>query len=289
MKEGQDFFIIRRGDNLYPPLLEQIADPPAQLYVRGDPKLLHTRAFAVVGSRDVTDYGRRAIETIVTPLARYFTIVSGMALGADASAHCAALANPGGKTIAVLGCGVDDASIYPRSHISLAHKILASGGCLVSEYPIGELARPFYFPARNRIVAGLSLGVLIAEAARDSGTMITARLALDYGRDVFAVPGSIFSKLSEGTNELIQKGACATVCTEDILQSYEIEAVAKQAKLLLSDAEQKIHSIIATSPCSVTEVIQRSAFSASETMTIISELEVRGIIVRTGNSLTAKK
>lgn len=276
--------IIELGDAQYPPLLARITDPPARIFVRGNVELLNSRCFAVVGSRDVTDYGRHAIETIVSPVAAHFTIVSGMALGADASAHCAAL-EAGAKTIAVLGNGLDDDSIYPRSHISLAHRILASGGCLVSEYPIGEQARPHYFPARNRIVAGLSVGVLIAEAARDSGTMITARLALDYNRDVFAVPGSIFSKLCAGTNELIQQGAHMTIRAQDILSAYGIEDSPQQRQLLLSPIERQIFEIISRNSCALNELIALSGRSPAEVMMIVSELEMCGAVVRAGAKL----
>lgn len=277
--------LVRRGDAAYPTLLDKINDPPELLYVRGNVELLNTRCFSVVGSRDVTEYGRRAIETIVSPLAAHFTIVSGMALGADAAAHSAAL-EAGGSTIAVLGCGVDDESIYPRSHISLARRILDSGGCIVSEYPIGERANPIYFPARNRIVAGLSVGVLIAEAARDSGTMITARLALDYNRDVFAVPGSIFSKLCEGTNELIKRsGAAPTTRADDILEYYHLENTPEQRTLLLSAPERHIYKMIARTSCTINDVLTLSGLPSHEVIAIISELEIRGIIVRTGNKL----
>ncbi len=287
MNDLTDWTIIHRGEHAYPPLLAQINDPPAKIFVRGNSTLLQTKMFAVVGSRDVSDYGRRAIETIVPPVAEHLTIVSGMALGADAAAHCAALEN-NRPTIAVLGCGVDDESIYPRSHIALARRILDSGGCIVSEYPIGERARPEYFPARNRIVAGMSLGVLIAEAARDSGTMITARLTLDYNRELFAVPGSIFSKLCAGTNEILHQGAHVVTCSAHILTVFGIDHAPTQQSLLLSRSERHVYDIIARTSCSLSDLITLAGLTPSEAIMIVSELELRGIITRSTNNLSAR-
>jgi DNA processing protein len=275
--------IIKRADAAYPPLLARITDPPEQLYVRGNVALLSTRCFATIGSRDVSDYGTRAIKTIVSPLTQYFTIVSGMALGADSVAHAAALESKS-PTIAVLGSGVDDDCVYPRSHISLAHRIIAGGGCVVSEYPPGEQPRPYYFPARNRIIAGLSVGVLIAEAARDSGTMITARLALDYNRDVFAVPGSIFSKLCAGTNELIQQGAYIATSPKDVLDFYGLTN--QQQKLQLTLEQNQIYEIITKTSCTINELITLSNKNLPELMSIISELELLGVISRSSGKLS---
>lgn len=279
MKEGSEIFVIRRGEPEYPRLLANIIDPPAQLYVRGNARLLSTPCFSVVGSRAVTEYGRRAIEKIVTPIAFHFTIVSGMALGADTVAHCVAL-SAGTPTIAVLGCGLDDESIYPQAHRSFAGRILTGGGCLISEYPPGERARPYYFPARNRIVAGLSPGVLIAEAAIDSGTMITARLALDYGRDVFAIPGSIFSRLCEGTNELIKRGATFTDRSADILEAYGITAASVQQNLMLSSDESMVFEAIRSGAGSINEIATRVTLPLQQVMYITSQLELRSIVHR---------
>lgn len=275
--------IIKCTNGAYPPLLARINDPPEQLYVRGNVELLSTRCFAAIGSRDVSDYGTRAIKTIVSPLTKHFTIVSGMALGADSVAHCTAL-EAGAPTIAVLGSGVDDECIYPRSHISLAHRIISEGGCLVSEYPPGEQPRPYYFPARNRIIAGISVGVLIAEAAKESGTMITARLALDYNRDVFAVPGSIFSKLCAGTNELIQQGAYMTTSSADILTFYNLSS--GQQKLQLSPEQNHVYEIITKTSCTLNELLTLSNKNLPELMAIITELELIGAISRSNGKLS---
>ncbi|OGH67461.1 MAG: DNA protecting protein DprA [Candidatus Magasanikbacteria bacterium RIFCSPHIGHO2_02_FULL_50_9b] len=281
MKEGFSCITIVQGDAAYPALLAQIEGPPKELYVRGNAALLQTTCFSVVGSRSVSDYGRRAIELIVPPIARLFTIVSGMALGADAMAHCVAL-NQGTPTIAVLGCGVDDDSLYPRSHVSLAHRILDSGGCLVSEYPPGTRANPIFFPARNRIVAGLSRGVLITEAARDSGSMITARFALDNGRDVFAIPGSIFSPLCEGTNDLLRQGAAPATCGRDILNALGIEESPMQPQLglALPPAAQKIYALLTERPLTVGEIMTRLGDTNMNAIALISELELAGVVER---------
>lgn len=275
--------IVKRSDAAYPLLLSRIHDPPEQLYVRGNAALLSTKCFAAIGSRDVSDYGTRAIKTIITPASRHFTIVSGMALGADSVAHCAAL-EASAPTIAVLGSGVDDPCIYPRSHISLAHRIIASGGCIVSEYPPGEQPRPYYFPARNRIIAGLSVGILIAEAARESGTMITARLALDYNRDVFAVPGSIFSKLCAGTNELITQGAHPATSPSDILSFYGLSESRPQTKLTAD--QNHILEIITKTSCTLNELLTLSNKNLPELMSIITELELIGAISRSNGKLS---
>lgn len=274
---------ITRDSPEYPPLLKQIIDPPEQLFVRGNVGALSTRCFAVIGSRDITDYGRRATDAIVSSIAQHFTIVSGMALGADACAHATTL-NAVQPTIAVLGGGIDDESIYPRSHISLAHKIIESGGCIISEYPPGEQPRPYYFPARNRIIAGLSVGILIVEAARESGTMITARLALDYNRDVFAVPGSIFSKLCAGTNELIQQGAYMTLSAQDILNFYGIDL--KQYKPNLTQEQKNIYDIISKTSCTLNELLTLSNKNLPEIMSIITELELLGLVSKSNGKLS---
>jgi DNA processing protein len=217
--EKHDIRLCAYGDALYPKLLTEIHSPPMVLYYRGT---MQSKDFtlAVIGSRKVSEYGKEAIASIVAGFSGLsMSIISGLALGADAAAHYAALQN-GLHTIGVLGSGIDDASIYPRSHITLAQHILDAGGALISEYPPGTPARPEHFPMRNRIIAGMSRAVLVAEAAGRSGTLITAHAALDGGRDVWAVPGSIFSALSSGTNQLISEGANVAQSSETIIEHY---------------------------------------------------------------------
>ena len=199
------------------PLLAQIPDPPKHLHIKGtlpDPSF---PTIAVVGTRQVTDYGRKVTWELTQNLVKKgFVIVSGFMYGVDAIAHRSCVA-AGGRTIAVLGYGLD-APYFPHSHATLAQEILESGGCLVSEFAPNTPAVPQNFPLRNRIVSGLSLGVLVTEAAKHSGSLITARLAVEQGREVFAIPGPIDSPYSEGTKELVNMGAKLVTSVEDIVE-----------------------------------------------------------------------
>lgn len=207
--------VVTLHDELYPPLLREIADPPLALHFRGDPSLLALPSVAIVGSRRATPYATNAAAHLVRDLApSRLAIVSGLARGVDAAAHEAAL-QAGSKTIAVLGTGID--VIYPRSNQKLFQRI-ADAGLIVSEFPPGTTPRPENFPIRNRIISGLSLGTVIVEATRHSGSLITARMAAEQGREVLAVPGSIFSQGSEGTHRLIQYGAKLVHDANDILE-----------------------------------------------------------------------
>lgn len=211
---------VKINSKEYPKLLSQIADSPKQLYCRGNLELLNSDCFAVVGTRKLTSYGKEAAQKIITGLVQAgFTIVSGLAMGIDAVAHQATL-NMGGKTIAVLGGGVSDQKIGPQINLPLAKKILENNGLIVSEYSDREEVYPTNFAARNRIISGLSKGVIIVEADRDSGSLITAKCALDQNRDVFAVPGNIFSQKSTGSNELIKSGAKLVTSAQDIIDEY---------------------------------------------------------------------
>lgn len=279
-KEGSSFSItaIEFADVNYPPLLREISDPPKILFVRGSMAALHNGryALAVVGSRRLTQYGARAVEHLVAPLTTHFNIVSGLALGTDGAAHVAALEN-NGATIAVVGSGVDDASLYPQAHVGLAHQIIKSGGCVLSEYPPGTRAQSYFFPVRNRILAGLAQGVLITEAALDSGTMITARCALDYNRDVFAVPGSIFSETSQGTNELLKRGAKLTTTADDILETYCLapsNPAAKTPSLLLPPDEFKLISLLSIEPKSIDILLQNTGWDIIKLSQVLMRLEL---------------
>ncbi|WP_425486369.1 DNA-processing protein DprA [Aromatoleum diolicum] len=207
--------IITLADPDYPRALLEIADPPVLLYVKGDPALLATTALALVGARSATPAGVANAEAFAGSLAASgLTIVSGMALGVDAAAHRGALAQPDGKTIAVIGTGAD--RVYPAKHQALAREI-AARGVIISEYPLGTPALPHNFPRRNRLIAGLSRGVLVVEAAVGSGSLITARLATECGREVFAIPGSIHSPLARGCHRLIRDGAKLVETAADVL------------------------------------------------------------------------
>lgn len=199
----------------YPELLREIPDPPVVLYALGDIRLLKNSCVAVVGSRSATSYGRRVACSFSETLAAHsLTVVSGLALGIDSEAHWGAV-RAGGNTIAVLGCGVD--VVYPRQNRKLYEEICARG-LLLSEYPLGTQPDGFRFPARNRIIAGISRGVVVVEAARKSGSLITAQMALDFGREVFAVPGQVDSYKSEGTHWLLKQGAQLVTSGAEIVE-----------------------------------------------------------------------
>jgi DNA processing protein len=232
--------LISIHDARYPRLLREIFDPPLMLFAIGNTDLMATHAMAIVGTRRPTPYGMAATERLSADLAKTgLTIVSGMARGIDTCAHQAALAE-GGKTVAVLGCGVD--ILYPSNNRKLYDDI-ATKGLLLSEFPMGAPAFPQNFPIRNRIVSGLSLGVLIVEGAQHSGSAITARLALDQGREVFAIPGNITSKVSWGPNLLTKEGSAKLVqewsdITNELPAAVRRELVSKaQQKILLEGLE----------------------------------------------------
>lgn len=203
----------------YPPRLKELIDPPPVLYVAGNKELLRMSAVAIVGSRACTAYGKRTAFSLAKELACYsIPVVSGLALGIDTEAHVGVLAGSG-KTIAVLGCGLD--VVYPSQNKELYRKI-AQHGALVTEYPLGTRPEGFRFPARNRIIAGLSKGVVIVEAAKRSGSLITAQIALDYGREIFAVPGQVDSFKSEGTHWLLKQGAKLVQRVDDIIEEIDV-------------------------------------------------------------------
>lgn len=211
---------VPSNDQRFPKLLDQISDPPKQLYCRGNLDLLNSECIAVVGTRKLTPYGKESAQYITAGLATAgFTIVSGLAMGIDAVAHQTTL-DSGGKTIAVLGGGISDQNIGPKINLPLAKRILENKGLLVSEYSDKETIRACNFAIRDRIISGLSKGVVIVEADRDSGSLITAQCALDQNRDVFAVPGNIFSNRSSGSNNLIKNGAKLISSAGDVLDEY---------------------------------------------------------------------
>src|SRR3989344_5743255 len=213
---------ITTNEEIYPKLLSQIHDPPKKLYFRGNISLLNSSCFAVVGTRKLTSYGNETAQQIVRDLANNgFTVVSGLALGIDAVVHQTTL-DCGGRTIAVLGGGVGDRSIGPRTNLPLAQNILKNDGLLISEYSDKEEIFSSNFAVRDRIISGLSLGVLVIDADEKSGALITAQCALDQNRDVFAIPGNIFSPKSSGTNKLIQNGAKLVSSVTDIIQDYSM-------------------------------------------------------------------
>lgn len=275
---------ISRED--FPPSLLEIPEPPKELYFRGmlpDPKEYYY--LAVVGSRKYTSYGREAVERIIGGLKGYpIVIVSGLALGIDGIAHKAAL-DAGLRTLAIPGSGLDDGALYPRTNVNLAHEILDQGGALLSEYEPDLRAAPWTFPQRNRIMAGISQTTLVIEAEEKSGTLITARLALDYNRNVFAVPGSIFSATSKGTNKLIRAGATPITSADDLLieiglknEVYSTENNNQQPLdlALYSPEEQQILLLLET-PRSREEIFTLVSLPSSTVLSTLTILEIKGV------------
>lgn len=284
--QKENIRIIQPQSKEYPFLLKQIFEPPP-LYIKGEfPNPDIHPYLAVIGARKYSIYGKQIIENIVKELARKgLTIVSGMALGIDALAHHAALES-GGQTVAVLGSGIDDASIYPTTNQGLAKKIIRSGA-IVSEFRPGTPAMKHHFPQRNRIVSGLSLGTLVVEAGKNSGTLITARHALDQNREVFVVPGNIFHHTSEGANELLKKGAIPVTCAQDILDNFGINTLnilERPIELSANSPEEKILlQIIGKNPVHINQVIQKSQIDASSINSALIMMEMEGKIKNLGN------
>ncbi len=279
---SMDHPIFELSEEEFPRLLREINDPPKRLYVRGALAPLGERALlTIVGSRHYTSYGKEAVQTLVSGLRGYpITIVSGLALGIDRLAHEAAL-DAGLKTVAVPGSGLDDSVLYPTSHTKLAYRILEAQGTLLSELEPMNAAAPWTFPQRNRIMAGMSHAVLIIEASKKSGTLITARLGMEYNRDVLAVPGSIFSPNSYGPHTLIRDGATPVTESADILEALgfkrENTPVSKDAYAGCSAEEQKVLALL-FEPLPQDEVIRLLAIDTSTANILLSLMELKGLI-----------
>ena len=305
-----DARMVRWTDDDYPPNLRQIADPPPYLFVRGEVPLADANCIAVVGARAASDAGLRMAERLGFELAaKGFILVSGLARGIDAAAHRGAL-SAGGRTIAVMGCGID--IVYPPENREMADSIIAQGGALISELPVGTAPLAENFPARNRILSGLCLGVVIVEAAERSGSLITARMALEQNRQVFAVPGSPLSGKSRGSNRLLKEGAVLIDCVEDVieelapqLQGHITKAIAptktpsggpsqpqiqskidpderlralesasfNQAKAIIDNLkdDQRLH---------VDAIIEASGLDAQTVLRLLLEMELHGIVAQ---------
>lgn len=270
----------RIDEDEFPPLLSEIPDPPKQLYVRGKlPSFEDTAWLAVVGSRAVTPYGRQACEFLLESLRGYpVVIVSGLAYGIDAGAHKAAL-NAGLTTIAVPGSGLNWDVMYPKANVNLAKEILKAGGAHLSEFDPDQKAADYTFPQRNRIMAGMCKATLVIEAKERSGSLITARLATEYNRELLIVPGSIFSDASRGTHQFLKLGATPVTEPEDILRALGLEATEKQVAEHsdLSTEEIRVLSII-TSPCSRDELLTALELPISEANILLSTMEIKGLI-----------
>ncbi len=271
--------VISLGEPAYPKLLAEINDPPITLFIRGQMPANTTPTLAVVGTRKFTDYGRLVCRRLVEPLAHSgVVIVSGLALGIDGIAHESALAGHG-ITLGVLGSGVNRDNVYPTSHRSLAEQIISSGGALISEYPPGFEPTSYSFPARNRIIAGLSLGTLVIEAPEESGALITAQVALDYNREVMAVPHPITSLAGTGNNNLLKLGARAITKPEDILESLNLQANQKliQPHLPTPNTPQEavILAALSREPCHIDEIIKTSGLPGPTVMSTLTIMEMK--------------
>lgn len=264
----------------YPLLLKNIKDAPPLLYYRGDLAIANQPGLAVVGSRKHSRYAKQAIDLLLPDLVRAGLIInSGLALGIDGLAHRAAIDN-GGQTIAVLGTGLDQATLYPQQHLGLADNILETGGLIMTEFAPLVPGYPSNFPRRNRIVSGLSLGVLVIEAAIKSGSLTTAKLGLEQGREVMAVPGPINSKNSEGTNYLIKNGARPITEMLDVLEALKIDCPDKQ-EVDLTDEELAIKNCLANGPKAIDELKVLLNLDICVITTVLTMLELKNVI---GNS-----
>lgn len=272
-----------RIGELYPARLTTICDPPPALFFRGGMRFADEKPFGIVGARNASHDGRRAALEIAQGLAREgVTVVSGLARGVDSAAHQGAV-NVGGLTVAVLGCGAD--VVYPPENGKLVSDILANGGAVVSEYPPGTPPYASNFPARNRIISGLSEGVLMVEGRKNSGAMITMNQALSQGRDVFAVPGSIYAALSEGPNQLIFDGAGPVRSHFDILEALRWGArpsarEEEEALAPMAPDEQAIVDLLKIEGLSFEELLYRTGFNTGALNSLLTILELRGIIKR---------
>lgn len=274
-----DIDVVTLNDPRYPMLLKEIADPPALLYLRGGLKLEDDIAIAIVGSRSYSDYGRQVAIDFATELAQAgVTVVSGLALGIDGFAHQAAL-DAAGRTIAVLAHGLDQ--IYPRSNTSLARQIIREDqGAILSEFPVGTPSYPTNFPIRNRIIAGLALGTLIVEGSQKSGTLLTAQAALDYNRQVYAVPGPIYSQTSAAPNNLLKMGAKPVTSADDILQDLNLESRRLKGKTLAvlpdNPLEQAILAALGKDPVHIDKIAATANLDITKTSSTLIMMEMKG-------------
>lgn len=285
--------LVAHADDMYPRVLREIHDPPGVLYVRGEFKPQDAMSIGIVGSRHATQYGLMVAERLASSLARAgLTIASGLARGVDAAAHKGAIA-AGGRTIAVLGSGL--LNIYPPEHVKLADEV-AAGGALVSEAPLEAAPLSGSFPQRNRIISGISLGIIVVEASLHSGALITARHAMEQGREVFAVPGRVDNRMSHGCHRLLRDGAKLVETADDVLEELGplVEAAPKAdgqvvhhpAELLLNEIEQQVLAAVDSSATTIDQVVAASGLPTPQVLATLSALEMRRLIRRlSGNSV----
>lgn len=288
--QKRDLRIITIEDDDYPARLREIADYPLFLYVRGDIEILSQPCISIVGSREMSDYGRRVVGHIVPPIVDAGCItVSGLAFGIDAEVAKETI-RAGGKTVAVLGHGLG--MIYPKANERLAGEIVKGGGLLMSEFPLDVQPDKYTFPSRNRIIAGLGLATVVAEAAEDSGSLITAELALEYGRDVCAVPGDLFNPMYAGCHGLIARGNAKLVTSAgDILTEVGIVAGTTSAKNSYepqSPEETSIYGALTTLPAPLDELTVKTKLDAATINSVLTILEIQGAVKNVGSGKWVK-
>ena len=289
--ERKGIKVLYPGDGVLSEELLQIEPPVTALFLLGDEKALKCPSVAVVGTRKPSPYGLRATRWMCECFARTgIAVVSGMALGIDAEAHRSTM-EAGGITIAVLGSGVDQP--HPRSNAKIYRKILSSGGAVVSEYPPGTQPRPYHFPARNRIIAGLARGVIVTEAPGKSGALITAVHAVNMGKEVFAVPGPVFAKGSEGTNRLIRDGAHPLTDPQEVIDVLFPEIVLSRGRAErkdeeLSEEEKSVIELIKSGSGHVEEIALRLQKPPEYVLSLLTQMELKGLIVTLGSQVFVK-
>ena len=280
--------VVTITDKAYPTLLKTIYDPPPVLFYRGDVRLLSATVVGIVGSRRPNSYGKHVTDLITADASRNGLVtVSGLAFGIDTIVAKSTLA-AGGKTIAVLGSGLDQ--IYPVANRPLAEKIIAGGGLVISEFIPGTPALKHHFPLRNRIIAGLSAAVIITQAGKTSGALITARYATEHGRDVFAVPGLITDPLSAGVNQLIADGATPYQMAADLLNALHLtpEIVAQKQNIALTPTEEKIVLVLTHQPTHVDKIVQAVRLEIPVVNATLAALELKRVIKNIGNQTFIK-
>jgi len=284
--------LVSKDDESYPELLQEIHDPPYLLYVYGSLDSLKAPSLAVVGSRKHTHYGREVVEKVVPELVQHgITVVSGLALGIDALAHKAVL-DAGGKTVAVIGCGLDQ--MYPVANLNLAREIIKNGGAIISEYPIGTPPLKQHFPARNRIISGVSLGTLVVECDILSGAMITAHHCIEQNREMFTVPGFITNPLSAGPNSLLKLGAHVVTSGKDVIEDLDLfwdESPANDEKVNISLPinEKSIYDLLSHDPMHIDVIVERSRMDMAEVNSALLFLEIKGMVRNIGAAKYIKR
>ncbi|MBI2639456.1 MAG: DNA-protecting protein DprA [Candidatus Sungbacteria bacterium] len=284
--EKTKIILLEKDDPAFPKILREIPSPPLWLYKKGavpeDEEMV-----AIVGSRKATSYGKEATGKIISGLAAKTSVavISGLAIGIDGEAHRAAIKH-GLRTIAVIGTGLDENSFFPPQHLTLAREIVERGGAILSEYPLGMPALKQNFVQRNRLIAGLAKGTLVIEAAEKSGALITARFALEQGKSVMAVPGSIFSPYSIGTNSLIREGARVVISADDVIDELNLETKAEDIRTnnknrLTDDKEKTIYESL-DRPLKLDELIEKLNFPLSDIISGLSMLELKGMVKNVG-------